>query len=130
MRRRIMIWGAVAAGVAAVLLAVLPFAGSTSWDGPAWSDRPVLAKASFDGRCRPAIITAWRKPGPDDALWAVTVETNMSGDTQGYLGRWCANDARRRLLSSLGLGAVAVGVGIIGRRMQPRSVIGTQGPPA
>ncbi|MDQ1506922.1 MAG: hypothetical protein QOD57_4649 [Actinomycetota bacterium] len=119
MRPRVALVVTCALGLGAVFLAALPFTGTTTLHGPVGDDHPITADTALQGRCRPPIVSAWRKPGRDERFWAVTVETNMQGDTRGSLGRWCADDARRRLLGAVGLGVAAVGTVIFGRRRPP-----------
>ena len=133
MRRRIAVVVAAVAVVGAVLLAVLPYSGTSEVEVPDASNEAPDADGNFlnlyriavvQGRCRPPAVTAWRKARADDPLpWTVTGSTNMEGPRSytkvGSLGRWCAESARRRLLGSLGLGVLGVGAVLIGRRIQP-----------
>jgi len=133
MRRRIAFVVAAVAAVGAVLLVVLPYTGTSEVEVSDASNEAPDADGNFlnvyriavvEGRCRPPLVSAWRKARPDDSLpWTVTVSTNMEGP-RGYtkvgsLGRWCADSARRRLLGSLGLGVLGVGAVLIGRRIKP-----------
>ena len=133
MRRRIALVVAAVAAVGAVLLAVLPYTGTSEVEVPDASNEAPDADGNFlnlyrvavaEGRCRPPVVSAWSKARPNDPLpWTVTVSTNMEGPRDhakvGSLGRWCADSARRRLLGSLGLGVLGVGAVLIGRRIQP-----------
>jgi hypothetical protein len=129
MRRRIALVLAAICGVGAVLMAVLPYTGSSKVEVPDASNQAPDADGNFlnlyritivRGHCQPPVISAWRKDGPDDeGLWAVTVGTNMMGYSKATsMGRLCAHSARRRLLGSLGLGVLGVGAVLIGRLIQ------------
>ena len=119
MRRRIVLFVALALGVVALGLAALPFTARSSWNGPVWSDVPELGKrqlVALRASCEPAAVSAWRKPANDEQLWAVTVGSNMEGEASGYVTGVCRDDARRRLSWAGGLGALATGTAIVGRR--------------
>ena len=121
MRRRVVLFVAAVCGVGAVLLAVLPYTGRVSFEGQmVLGGAGVAGARGIEGDCGPPIIGAWWA-GPE-GVWAATDGTNMEGNngyaTTGSLGRWCESGARRRLLTAGGLGAVAVGAGIFGRRRQ------------
>jgi hypothetical protein len=140
MRRRIALVVAAFCAVGAVVLAVLPYTGSSQVEVPDASNEAPDADGNFlnlirittvQGRCRPPVISAWRKDGPDDeGLWAVTVGTNMMGYAKANsMGRLCAHSARRRLAGSLGLGVLGVGAVLIGRRIQPPAAPPPAAPP-
>jgi len=127
MGHRLAIVLAVVFGLGAVVLALLPYTGSSEVEVPDASNPAPDADGNFltltritsiEGRCRPPVISAWRRDGPDDqGLWAVTVGTNEMGYAKATsMGHLCAHSARRRLLGSLGLGVGAV---LVGRRIQP-----------
>jgi hypothetical protein len=144
MRRRIALVVAAVCGVGAVLLAVLPYTGSSEFKVPDATNQAPDADGNFlnlyrinvvEGRCQPPVVSAWRKARPDGPLpWTVTVGTNMEGGrgyaSVGSLGRWCADSARHRLLASLGLGVLGMGAVLIGRRDQPPSATQTGPAPA
>ena len=120
MRRRIVLFVAVALGVVALGMVALPFTARISLNAPAWSDGPELGKRQLFAvreSCQPAAVSAWRKPADDEQrLWAVTVGTNVEGEASGYVTGTCRDDARRRLSWAAGLGALAAGTAIVGRR--------------
>ncbi len=126
MRRRIPLVAAVVLGIGAVLLAVWPFTGRVSFDGATVLGVAGLEGArGIEGHCGPPIVSLWREPGPDDALpWTVTLSTSMEGATgyasAGSLGRWCADDARRRMIFSVSLAMAAAAAGLLARRTPPR----------
>jgi hypothetical protein len=130
MRRRFALVVAAACAVGAVVLALVPYTGRSTIEVPAAGSQPPDEDGNFltltnfmaiQGRCRPPVISAWRKDGPEDeGLWAVTVGTNMMGYSKANsMEHYCAHNARRRLLGSLGLGVLGMGVVLIGRRGQP-----------
>jgi hypothetical protein len=130
MRRRVALVVATVCAVGAVLLAVLSYTGSSEVEVPDASNEAPDADGNFlnlyrittvQGRCRPPLISAWRKDGPDDeGVWAVTVGTNMMGYSKATsMEHFCAHSARRRLLGSLGLGVLGAGAVLIGRCIQP-----------
>ena len=112
-----------------MVLALLPYTGTSKIEVPAASNEPPDADGNFlnlyrfttvRGRCQPPVISAWRKDGPDDeGLWAVTVGTDVMGYAKATsMGHLCAHSARKRLLGSLGLGVLGVGALLVGRRIQ------------
>lgn len=116
MRRRIVLFVALALGVVALGMAALPFTARISWNVPAWTDGPELGKSQLVAlreSCQPAAVSAWRKPANDEQLWAVTVG---NGEASGYVTGTCREYARRRLSWAGGLGALAAGTAIVGRR--------------
>lgn len=130
MRRRIVLVLAAVCAVGAAVLAVLPYTDSSQVELPETSNAAPDADGNFlnlyrittvEGRCRPPVISAWRKDGHDDeGFWAVTVGNDPMGYAKANsMGNLCAHGARRRLLGSLGLGVVGVGAVLVGRRMQP-----------
>ena len=127
MRRRIVLGLAIAMGIAAVLMAALPFTARTTFDGPLWSDVPELSKTeevALRERCAPSVMSAW-KTSRGDGTWAVTVGTNMQGDAGGSITGLCRQKARQRLSWSAGLGALAAGMAIAGRRQKPTTTPAT-----
>lgn len=127
MRRRIALVVAAVCAVAAVFLAVLPYAGRSEVEAPEAGNEAPDADGNFlnlyriiiaEGRCRPPIVSAWRKDTSDDeGLWAVTVGTNEMGYSQvTLLDHLCARSARKRLLGSLGLGVLGAGAVVVSRR--------------
>lgn len=124
MRRRIALAVAAICGVAALLLAVLPFTGRvSSREGQTMLGGAGLEGArGFEGDCGPPVISSWH-----DGSGAWSVEQNRKRNDGyadlGSLGPWCEDSARARLLSSLGLGVLGIGAVVAGRRMRPGVVI-------
>ncbi len=122
MRRRIVLLLALGLGAGTLLMAGLPFSATTTMDESGWAHvRPQLSagKVTLRERCGPSVVSAWREP-QNEGTWAVTIGTHMEGDSAGSITGLCQDAARRRLGWAAGLGTLAAGTVIIGRRTKPR----------